>query len=155
MPLQLRPLRPQDSAAAARLFFDAVHQGAADVYSEQERIAWAGHKPDPHVWQGRFDGVNGVVAERDGVMLGFMTLDDGGSIDLAFVAPDVMGQGVGRLLYEAIERQARAWGIRRLTTQASLKAKPFFARMGWQVDRPQSVMRRGTALCNFWMSKTL
>ena len=43
MPSNLRDLTPQDTDAAALLFFAAVHQGTADVYSAEQRIAWAGN----------------------------------------------------------------------------------------------------------------
>jgi len=45
MPSNLRDLTPQDTDAAALLFFAAVHQGTADVYSAEQRIAWAGKSP--------------------------------------------------------------------------------------------------------------
>ena len=47
MPINLRDLTPQDTDAAALLFFAAVHQGTADVYSAEQRIAWAGEAPAP------------------------------------------------------------------------------------------------------------
>ncbi|HCJ01029.1 MAG TPA: GNAT family N-acetyltransferase, partial [Sulfitobacter sp.] len=47
MPSNLRDLTPQDTDAAALLFFAAVHQGTADVYSAEQRIAWAGEAPAP------------------------------------------------------------------------------------------------------------
>lgn len=155
MAIKIRSLTSTDSAEAVQVFFDAIHVGTADVYSEKERIAWAGNEPDTDGWRGRFDNVDGLVAETDGKMLGFMTLDQAGYIDLAFVAPDAMGQGIGRQLYEAIERRAIAARTRRLTTEASMKAKPFFERMGWQVEREQIVVKRNTPLTNFRMYKSL
>jgi len=99
--------------------------------------------------------VSGIVAEIDNRMAGFMTLDREGLIDLAFVHPDHIGTGVGRTVYFAIEDRARTFGVRRLRTFASEKAKPFFTRMGWTVEAPNIVTKGGVTLQNYKMFKTL
>ena len=45
MPINLRDLTPQDTDAAALLFFAAVHQGTADLYSAEQRVAWGRKSP--------------------------------------------------------------------------------------------------------------
>ena len=49
-PVTIRSLMPTDGAVAAEVFFDAVHHGAADVYTLEQRKAWAGDAPDPAAW---------------------------------------------------------------------------------------------------------
>ena len=137
------------------VFFDAIHRGTADVYSAVQRQAWAGARPDTDGWRNRFVGVQGFAAETAGQLLGFMTIDETGYIDLAFVSPDVMGQGIGRKLYEAVEQHARELGVAALSTHASKKARPFFERMGWSVDYTQTVEKRDVTLTNYKMSKAL
>jgi putative acetyltransferase len=66
-----------------------------------------------------------------------------------------VGRGVGGGLYGAVERVARADGIRRIFTEASITARPFFERQGFRVVREQTVVRRGVAMTNFAMEKTL
>ena len=97
----------------------------------------------------------GFAADIDGSLAGFMTLDAGGYIDLAFVRANLSGRGIGQSLYKLIEALAIADGIKRLTTEASKKAKPFFIRMGWHVDQEQVVIMKGISLTNFKMSKSL
>ena len=154
-PVTIRPLIPADGAVAADVFFDAVHRGAADFYTLEQRKAWAGDAPNPAAWMRRFQNLSGFVAVRDGVMVGVMSLDSDGYIDLAFVHSQHAGHGIGRLLYTEVEVTAAAKGIALLTTQASIKARPFFARMGWQVDTAQVVVKHGIELNNFKMSKAL
>lgn len=153
--IHIRPLAPDDGEAAAVIFFDAVHSGTADDYSVAQRTAWAGAAPNPARWRKRFAEISGFAAEVDGVMAGFMTLDAGGYIDLAFVRSGLSGRGVGRALYDRIEARARAEGVDRLTAEASKTARPFFERMGWRVDAEQVVVKDGIGLTNFKMSKRL
>lgn len=151
----LRPLRREDSAQAVHVFHDAIMNGAATHYSLAQRQAWAGPKPDIDGWRNRFDGVDGFAAEIDGTLVGFMTLDRHGYIDLAFVHSSVAGRGIGRSLHQAIVAKAQQDGIATLTTQASERAMPFFASLGWQVEQRQTIEKHGVMLTNYRMSKPL
>jgi putative acetyltransferase len=66
-----------------------------------------------------------------------------------------VGRGVGGLLYEAVEREARGKGLVRLSTEASITARPFFERRGFCIVREQTVSRRGVSMTNFFMEKDL
>ena len=66
-----------------------------------------------------------------------------------------MGRGVGQGLYEAVEREARALGLRRIFTEASITARPFFERRGFRVVRERTVVVRGVSMTNFAMEKPL
>ncbi len=138
------------------VFFRSVHHGAARAYSEAQRDAWAPQAPSGAGWVARLAGQSVVVAECDGRVRGFMSVDlDMGHLDFAFVERDVQGQGVSDVLYAVIENRARASGLTRLTSDASLLARPFFERMGWRVLAAQSVERRGVTLQNWRMEKRL
>ena len=132
-PLTIRPLLPNDTEAAALVFFDAVHYGTVNEYSLHQRRAWAGEQPNPDAWCGKFDGITGYVVEIEENLVGFMTIDLSGYIDLAFVQAEMSGRGIGRMLYEHIESLAISRKMPRMTTQASKKAKPFFEKFGWDV----------------------
>ncbi|WP_121063517.1 GNAT family N-acetyltransferase [Chachezhania antarctica] len=151
----IRPLVATDGPAAGEVFFDAVQRGTMAEYTQEQRDAWAGAVHDPEGWTDRLDGVDGFAAEADGRVVGFMTIDADGHVDLAFIRSDAIGQGVGRQLYDAVEDRAKALGATVMTTDASLKARPFFERMGWHVVREQKPVRRGVELTNFRMEKVL
>jgi len=153
--ITVRPLARSDSDAAAGIFFRAIQTGTRDAYTQAQRDAWSGPAPDPEKWRERFLDLEGFVVEAGGGVVGFMTLDAAGHIDLAFVSPDQAGRGVGAALYAAVEARARTLGVDRLTTHASLVARPFFERFGWRVDQEQAVDLRGQTLTNFRMSKRL
>lgn len=155
MSIAIRPLSVADSDAIAEIFFDAVHLGTRDLYDSRQRNAWAGDVPDPDGWRQKLNGLTGFVAEVDGKAAGFMTIDNTGLIDFAFVAPFAARKGVGRALYEAVEDKARSLDATILTTHASKAAKPFFMRHGWSVEDEQTVVRNGIAVTGFHMRKPL
>ncbi|MFH9365028.1 GNAT family N-acetyltransferase [Streptomyces anulatus] len=74
-----------------------------------------------------------AVAEEDGWILGFTTLDGEppiGALGMMFVEPDSIGRGVGRRLFAHTMDEARSLGFTRLTIDADPNAEPFYRAMG-------------------------
>ncbi|MBL3610206.1 GNAT family N-acetyltransferase [Rhodovulum sulfidophilum] len=149
--MRLRRARPGDGGPTRALFHDAVHRGAALSYSPAERDAWSPSPEAPPDWEDKLLSRHTVIAEIRGLPAGFMTLGRDGYLDFAYVSPDWTGRGIGRALLQAILREARRSGLDHLSTEASLVARPFFARHGWRETARQSVIRHGVALTNFRM----
>lgn len=150
----VRDALPEDAGALADIFYRAVHDGAAPRYAPAQRAAWAPERGSAQAWAERVAGLETLVAEHDSVV-GFMAMTPGGHVDLAFVDPDWRGRGVADRLYAVLEGRARAAGLPRLTTHASLMARGFFERHDWQVTAPQTITRNGVDLPRFEMAKSL
>lgn len=74
-----------------------------------------------------------AVAERDGHILGFATLEGEppeGALGMLFVDPRAIGEGIGRRLFEHVTSTARGLGFARLTIDADPNAEPFYLAMG-------------------------
>ena len=65
---------------------------------------------------------------------------------------DFQRRGVASALCDALEGAVAA---ERIATNASITAKPFFERRGYQTLWEQQVIRHGTALTNYRMEKRL
>lgn len=147
----IRLFRDEDAAATAQVIFDSIRVGARDHYDDAQRRAWIPEVPETDEWLARLKPHYVLIAERDRIVIGFMTLTADGLIDLAFVAPDAIGQGVAKALYDALLVEARSRGQTRLRVAASLLARPFFERQGWSVSEEETVIRSGVALRRFRM----
>ena len=90
----------------------------------------------------------------DGEIVGFADLD-GRYLDRLYVHKEHQRQGVATALAQALEGQAAAQGQVRMTTHASITARPFFEKRGYRVVKEQQVERKGVLLTNFVMEKTL
>ncbi|MGR6975225.1 GNAT family N-acetyltransferase [Streptomyces cynarae] len=74
-----------------------------------------------------------TVADRDGHILGFTTLEGEpptGVLGMMFVDPQAIGQGIGRLLFERTIAAGRDLGFTQLTIDADPNAEPFYRAMG-------------------------
>jgi putative acetyltransferase len=152
---RIRNYEGGDVFQIVRLFYETVRSVNRADYSEEQVRTWAPGIPDPETWHARMADRRTLVAEGHGGVIGFAELEEDGHLDMFYLRKDAVGRGVGSLLYQAIEREAREQGIGLIFTEASVTARPFFEQRGFRVVREQTVERRGVNLTNFAMEKTL
>ncbi|MBS0509250.1 MAG: GNAT family N-acetyltransferase [Proteobacteria bacterium] len=148
--MTIRPYAAADLPALVALFTASVHELGAAHYDKAQRLAWAPLTPDLAAWAHRLAELHTWVADADGVLTGFMAYAGNGHIDLLYTAPGLQRSGVATRLYQQAEKQLRGQA---LFTEASLVAKPFFLRQGFQVAEVQWVERQGVVLQRFLMRK--
>ncbi len=152
----LRRYEPEDCAACWLLFYRAVQIGAAEFYDQSQRDVWCAAPPDPSPERNaRLADATTWLAEDNGRLVGFMSLEADGHLDMAFVDPDYMGLGVARALHDRLMQSARDAGLTQLNTEASPVAEHFFSRQGWQMVAPDTVVRDGVSLPRYLMQITL
>lgn len=144
----------RDTLHTALLYHAAVRDGAT-AYTVAQRRAWSPDVPETGAWRARLTQQTVLCAEGPDGLVGFMSFDASGLLDLAFVAPEAAGRGVGSALLAATEEAARKAGLARLTTDASHMLAPLLRRRGWSVLDERIVERRGVTLANTRMEKML
>ena len=144
-----------DAEPICRLFYETVRTVNLAHYSPEQVRAWAPEVPDPDAWHGRMSGRHTLVADEGGEVVGFAELEEDGHLDMLYCRPDAIGRSVGSGLYAAVEERARGLGVGRISTEASITARPFFVRHGFAVLRRNTVLRGGIELTNFSMEKAL
>lgn len=150
--MKIRNYRAQDSDEITDLFHGAVHSLIDENYTAEELEAWAPTPPDYSHWRERLAVKKPYVAERDGMILGFIELEADGHIDCFYTHKDFQRQGVGRRLYNHLASEADARGVQDFHVEASEIARPFFEREGFVLEKVNRVERRGQVLTNFTMS---
>jgi putative acetyltransferase len=150
----LRPFLPADVPLLAEIFRASIEELTGDDYSEAQQEAWASRADDEN-FEKRLSDALTLVATMDGSPLGFVSLKDNTHIDLFFVHPAVARQGVGAMLYDAVEKLATARGAQRLTAEVSDTAMPFFQKRGFQPQRRNTVTIGDEWLANTTMDKVL
>lgn len=148
----IRDYEAEDASEIVRLFYETVRSVNRAHYSEEQVAAWAPEIPDPRRWHVRMSARLTLVAQEEGEVIGFAELEDG-HLGMLYVRKDAVGRGVGERLYEAVEREALGRGLGRITTEASITARPFFERRGFRLVLEQTVRRRGVEMTNFVMEK--
>ena len=151
-----RPYQPADLLLVAEVFGASIRSLAAPYYTAEQLSAWAGPSiPDVAGWQQRLARLHTNVAEHDDILAGFASYEDHGHLDFLFTHPDFARRGVATRLFQRIESVFLSSGIRRIFTEASLVARPFFEHHGFQVDAEEVIECRGVQLCRFAMHKQI
>ncbi|GHT78904.1 acetyltransferase [Bacteroidia bacterium] len=103
-----------------------------------------------------FEEQHYVVAENENrVIVGFASVNDAGYMHTLFVHKDFQHQGIATSLYKYIEVYAKEKGAKKVTSEVSITAKPFFEKQGFQVDEEQKRKANQLCLINYKMSKQL
>ncbi|MDO5417895.1 MAG: GNAT family N-acetyltransferase [Lachnospiraceae bacterium] len=148
--MYIREYQPSDCPDMAKLFYDTVHTVNARDYTEEQLNVWASGRVDLDAWNRSFLAHDTVVAVEKEKIVGFGDLDDTGYLDRLYVHKDCQGQGIATAICERLERGASG---KRITTHASITAKPFFEQRGYRTVREQQVERQGIYLTNYVMEK--
>jgi putative acetyltransferase len=150
----LRWAVPSDYDALGKVMYDAVRTGRS-LYSEAQRKAWMPQPNSGPKWHSRLAAQHVLMDEGDTGLTGFLSLDDSGYIDLAFIHPAAQGSGLFRSLATEIVATARENGLPCLRTHASLMAQPAFAAMGFAITQREVVQISGLDFHRAEMHKLL
>ena len=151
----IRPFQPSDADALADLFHASVREVARRHYTLAQVTTWSPDRPEPGIYLTRAKERIVLVAEAEGVPVGYGDLEMDGHIDHLYCRPDHVGTGTGSAIYRALEAAARHAGIDRLHVEASEAARRMFLRHGFQVDGRNDIVIRGISIHNYRMSKVL
>ena len=153
--MEIRLFEKQDAEKIAHLFHETVREINIRDYSNTQVQAWAPDDINFRDWENICSNRFTYVADDKGDIAGFGELEPNGHIDCFYCHKDYQRRGVGGQIYQAIKAKALELGLKHLTTEASITAKPFFQRMGFSVVKQQKVTRRGEVFVNYVMEKSL
>lgn len=144
----LRRYIDQDCNAVSKLFYDTVHTVNAKDYTADQLCAWAHDEDSLQAKHKALMSQHTVIAEIDGKIVGFGSVDKFGCLDMLFVHKDFQRQGIATAICDELEAKFSA-----IKTYTSITAKPFFEKRHYTVSKQQEVERSGIKLQNFEMIK--
>jgi putative acetyltransferase len=153
--MQLREFRLGDELLLRDVFHSAVHELAIRNYTQEQVDAWSPIDFDPAIWLERMQTFQPFVVEDAGRPIAYADLQPSGMIEHFFVSGPYARRGIGTLLMNRIHERAAELGLAALESHVSLTAQPLFLKFGFEIVRQQMPVRRGIALSNALMRKTL
>jgi putative acetyltransferase len=153
--MSIREYKLSDTKAIMKLFYDTIHEINIGDYTQEQVDAWAPKNMDYEVWHKRLQAKLPYIAEDNGEIVGFGELESDGHIDCFYCHSKYQRKGIGSKLLNYIENTAKLQEIKRLYTEASITAKPFFENKGFSLVKEQQVERRGVWLKNYVIEKYL
>lgn len=152
----IRTAQQSDIVELKDLFQDTVLVINKRDYSQEEVEDWASCGDDLSRIGKMIETHYFIVAvNRQSQIVGFSSITPQGYLHSMFVHKDFQGRGIATILLEEIERYAIAAGIKRITSEVSLTARPFFEKYGYVVEKEQKRRANQLSLTNYWMAKDL
>jgi len=153
--MEIRLYHTADWPAVKQLFYDTAYSINAQDYSPEQINAWAPAGDAKERMQKSLENNISYVAEQAGKIVGFANMTRDGYIDYIFTHKDYQGRGIASALFKKLEAEAQNVGIKKMSTHASITAKPFFEKQGFMVMQEQQVEIRGVKLTNYVMEKVI
>lgn len=148
----IRKYKSSDCEQLAELFYQTVHNVNAKDYTQEQLDVWATGNVNLEKWNKSFLEHYTIVAINDEIIVGFGDIDKTGYLDRLFVHKDYQKQGIASIMCNELEQSVKE---NKITTYASITAKPFFEQRGYKVIRKQQVIRNGISLTNYVMTKSI
>ncbi|EUJ48968.1 GNAT family N-acetyltransferase [Listeria fleischmannii] len=141
--------------AIVALFNNTIQQVNREDYSQAELNEWIQSNPNYDLWHENLESSYCILVIKAGNLVGFGNITIEGYIDLFYVSHVMIHQGVGRLLFNELEKYAVLESVASIYTDASITATPFFRKMGLDLMRKQDNQRNNENLINYRMEKKL
>lgn len=134
-----------------RLAYASVHAIPNDIYTEAQKEAWI----PSELKLESFAFEQTYVYLLDGEIVGFIDVKENGYVNYLFVHPNHQRQGIATALYQYVEERVLSLRVFTFYTHASIVAKSFFEKEGYEVTEEEIVERGGEKLKRFVMTKRL
>ncbi|MCM1039915.1 MAG: GNAT family N-acetyltransferase [Ruminococcus sp.] len=145
----VRKYQPCDCKEITELFYNTIHTVNAKDYTEEQLNAWTTGNVDIEQWNRSLQEHFSLVAVEAKIIVGFGDIDLTGYLDRLYVHKDFQRKGIATALCEELERAVSC----KITTHASITARPFFENRDYIVITEQQVVRQNILLTNFIMKK--
>lgn len=134
MGIEIRTAGPEDAGLACGVLRRSITECCVQDHGAQPAIlqSWLGNKTPDNVASWIASPSNHtLVALKDGELVGIALLTQAGKVSLCHLVPEALHLGIGKAMLQAIEQQARVWGISVLRLHSTATARDFYARNGY------------------------
>ena len=145
----IREYRMSDCKEITELFYNTVHTINAKDYTKEQLDVWAAGQVDLEKWNQSLQEHYSIVAIDNKIIVGFGDIDKDGYLDRLFVHSDYQGKGIATAVCNHLEQAVDG----KITTHASITAKPFFEKRGYKVVKERQEERQKVFLTNYVMVK--
>lgn len=170
--MTIRKYHKKDCDEVFELFYNTVHNINIKNYTNEQIEAWANLSINQEDWCKSLE-INYSLVYTDDIektkeaeqietneekneeisIIGFGDITRAGYLNRLYIHKDHIGKGIGNLLAKELEEYATSLGLKEIVTHASITARPFFEKRGYQLIKEQEVERDGQYLTNYIMKK--
>jgi putative acetyltransferase len=145
----------EDLDRVRELFFETIHAINQKDYSPKQVEVWASAAENLNEWSRRIEDQYFIGATIKSKIVGFASLDYEGYLDFMFVHKDFQKSGIASALLDELLRKGSELKLGEIYTEASITARPFFEKKGFQLIKENSKVFKGEEFINYKMKRIL
>ncbi len=153
--MEIRKYQEEDLEEIVQLFYETVRTINRRDYSQEQVEVWSNRCVHLRENGAFFERLYTIVAVEGKQIIGYGNIHKTGYLDHLFVHKDFQNQGVATAICDELEAHVKETGIEKIRVHASITAKPFFERRGYEVKKEQQVELAGVKLTNYVMDVTV
>jgi putative acetyltransferase len=141
-----------------QIFEQAIKVTAPAHYSSKQMDIWLQRGNNPERWSAKIEKDYFIIVgslQSQSSLVGFASLQANGYIDVIYVHPGFLRQGIASFLLQKLEEKANHLALPTLTVDSSLIAIPFFLKREYQVVTASPKEIGGATFPNTLMQKIL
>jgi putative acetyltransferase len=150
MELEIEKAKIKDLDEILELFENTIKNSSAKDYNDAQISVWTSSIEDKEKWIHKIKNQYFIVVKTKNRIIGFGSLDKG-YIDLLYVSSHFLRMGIASLVYQKLKIISEELGSKKLLTDASKTAVPFFESKGFTVIKENKIIRKGVEIINFEM----
>lgn len=152
----IRQYADDDAQDLANIYYNTIHFINSNDYTGSQINAWAPSSSlEETGWKNKWGKIIPIIAQLGDKVVGFAEFEANGHIDCFYVHHEHQCCGIGSLLMNNILKKAKVLNLKRVFSEVSITAKPFFEAKGFKVVKQQNVSIRGIKFTNFIMEYKL
>ena len=124
--MTIRQITYKDKVDLKKVYFDAIISINEDLYSKDQKIAWASQAWENKSFNNSINSGNGWLICDNKRVLAFATRYPNNRISLLYCRGESQRKGYGKRLLYKLEKDAKDEGLNSLTTEASLISYKLF-----------------------------
>ena len=155
MTISIRPYQDKDLTALAHIYKQGIRHVGREYYSQEQVEVWSSFADDTRDFEKWINDADTYVAQNgENQVVGFAGLEEKGRISSLFVAPEVMGTGIGTALLSQLMEEIKKREITSITTDASEFSKPLFEKFGFRTYNIEQSRFKGMVFQRYKMIMT-
>jgi putative acetyltransferase len=153
--ITIRTAHTNDLPEIQNLFVETINAICYNDYTPEQIKVWTSAVENQEPWLNKLKTQYFIVAEADGKIAGFASLQGNDYLDFLYIHKDYQRQGIASKLYNKIENEAIRRDSAILRSDVSKTAKLFFEQKGFKTTTAQTKNMKGVNITNFIMTKQL
>lgn len=149
--MTIRQANIDDLEEVLKLFVDTIKSTWKNDYTKEQIEACVSSVQNEEKWESRIRTQYFIVAQLNKEIVGFGSLENENYIDLIYVHKDHFRKGIANQILDTLKNKAQEYGNKKLTSDVSKTARPFFEKNGFKVIKENEFELNGILISNYNM----